>query len=322
MDLAGDALWTDLVALRCTLLDAVGPTDTDEPARILLVRIDSPRGELLDTAVFADVDELGLRLAASPEIRGVVITGPRAGVFVPHFRLVEIAEGAEAIGTTLPWAAARAAYTSVAAVSRFPAVSRALLASPAAGLAELARTHRALDRLGTLPQVVVAAIDGDALAGGCEVALACDLRVMARGDGRIGLVELTAAIPPGAGGTQRLSRAVGHARARSMILRAQTLDADAAHELGLVDEVTSSDDVVDAAVRLAAEVARRSPEAVAAVKRSLGGGRAWRAGIAREAAGFVSTASGRRAIERLRLFDGESSPDGRRTPWRDRSWLP
>jgi enoyl-CoA hydratase/carnithine racemase len=109
-----------------------------------------------------------------------------------------------------------------------PAARDALLASPAAGIAELVRTHAALTRLGSLSQVVVAAIDGDALAGGCELALACDLRVMAEGEGRIGLVEVSAAIPPGAGGTQRLARAVGPARARSMMLRATTLDARSA----------------------------------------------------------------------------------------------
>ena len=321
MLLDGDTLWPDLTALRCTLLADPVDTDDGEPARLLLVRIDSPRGELLDTAVFADLDELGLRLAASPEIRGVVVTGPRAGVFVPHFRLVEIAEGAEAIGRALPWSAARAAYVSVAALARVPGVQDVLLSSPAAGLAELARTHRALDRLGSLPQVVVAAVDGDALAGGCEIALACDLRVMSRGDGRIGLVEVTAAIPPGAGGTQRLSRAVGPVRARSMMLRAVTLDADEAHAAGLVDEVCASEDLLATALALAAEVARRSPEAVLGVKRAVAGGRLWRHGVAREAAGFVSAASGSRAIARIRRFDEESSADGRRTPWRDRTWL-
>lgn len=321
MLLDGDDLWPDLPALRCSLLSEPVPTDDGGSTRLLLVRIDSPRGELLDTAVFADLDELGRRLSVSPEIGGVVLTGPRPGVFVPHFRLVEIAEGAEALGREVPFRLARAAYATISALSRVPALQEALLGSPAAGLAELARTHRALDRLGALPQVVVAAIDGDALAGGCEVALACDLRVMARGEGRIGLVEVTAAIPPGAGGTQRLSRAVGPVRARSMMLRATTLDADQAQAAGLVDEVAASEDVLVTALALAGDVARRSPDAVAAVKRAVGGGRAWREGIVREAAGFVSVASGSRAIARLRRFDAESSPDGRRTPWRDRSWL-
>ena len=266
-----EPIWTDLATLRCTLAPDAVPTDGGGSTRIVVVRLDNPAGDLVDTSVFAELDLLGRRLAGSTAIGGVVITGREPGIFAPHFRLGEIAEGAEALGRPVPYSLARPAFTGVSALSRSGRVRDVLLASPAAGIAELARTHAALDRLGTLPQVVVAAIDGDALAGGCEIALACDLRVMARGEGRIGLVEITAAIPPGAGGTQRLARAVGHARARSMMLRATTYDADAAKAAGLVDEVTTPDDVLDTALAVAAEVARRSPDAVAAVKRSLRG---------------------------------------------------
>ena len=233
----------------------------------------------------------------------------------------EIADGAEALGRPVPYALARIAYVGVAGLSRVDALRARVLASPAAGIAELVRTHQALTRLGALPQVVVAAIDGDALAGGCELALACDLRVMARGDGRIGLVELSAAIPPGAGGTQRLVRAVGAARARSMALRATTLDAQAAHDVGLVDEVCDPADVLATALRVAGEVARRDPAAIGAVKRAMQGGRAFREGLATEGAGFVSTASAPAAIARLRAFAAASDDRGLRTPWRDRSWL-
>ncbi|MFC6238964.1 enoyl-CoA hydratase/isomerase family protein [Longivirga aurantiaca] len=316
-----EPIWTDLATLRCTLAPDPVPTDGGGSTRILVVRLDNPAGDLVDTAVFAELDVLGRRLATSTAIGGVVITGREPGIFAPHFRLGEIAEGAEALGRPVPYGLARLAFTGVAALSRSRRVRDALLASPAAGIAELARTHAALDRLGTLPQVVVAAIDGDALAGGCELALACDLRVMARGEGRIGLVEITAAIPPGAGGTQRLARAVGHAQARSMMLRATTYDADEARAAGLVDEVTAPDDVLATAIAVATEVARRSPDAVAAVKRSLAGGRAWRSGVADEAASFVSTASRTRAIARLKDFAALSDQRGTRTPWRNRTWI-
>jgi enoyl-CoA hydratase/carnithine racemase len=318
---AADSLWTDLATLRCTLVPDPVPTDGGGSTRLLVVRLDNPSGDLVDTAMFADLDQLGRRLAATTAIGGVVITGREPGIFAPHFRLGEIAEGAEALGRPVPYGLARIAFTGVSALSRSDRLRDALLASPAAGIAELARTHAALDRLGTLPQVVVAAIDGDALAGGCEIALACDLRVMARGEGRIGLVEITAAIPPGAGGTQRLARAVGTARARSMMLRATTYDADTAHDAGLVDEVTTPDALLETAIAVATEVARRSPDAVAAVKRSLHGGRAWRSGVADEAASFVSTASRTRAIARLKDFASQSDSRGSRTPWRDRTWI-
>jgi enoyl-CoA hydratase len=320
-DATGDPIWPDLPALTCVLHPDVVTRDDGSTTRVLVVRLTNPAGDLLDTAAFADLDALGRRLAAEPAIGGVVVTGPRAGVFAPHFRLGEIADGAEALGRPVPYALARAAYVAVRGLSRATPVRDRLLASPAAGIAELVRTHEALTRLGAVPQVVVAAIDGDALAGGCELALACDLRVMAQGDGRIGLVEITAAIPPGAGGTQRLVRAVGAARARSMVLRATTLDAESARAVGLVDEVCSPEQVLDVAVRVAGEVARRDPAAIAAVKRTMQGGRAFREGLATEGAGFVAAASGSAAIARLRAFAAASDQTGTRTPWRDRTWL-
>ena len=320
-DATGDLIWTDLRALTCALHPDPVVRDDGTTTRVLVVRLTNPAGDLLDTAAFADLDALGRRLATDATIGGVVVTGPRAGVFAPHFRLGEIADGAEALGRPVPYGLARAAYVGVRGLSRVPAIRDRVLASPAAGIAELVRTHEALTRLGELPQVVVAAIDGDALAGGCELALACDLRVMAQGEGRIGLVEVTAAIPPGAGGTQRLVRAVGAARARSMALRATVLDAEAAHAVGLVDEVCTPADVLDAALGLAREVARRDPAAVRSVKRAMQGGRAFREGLATEGAGFVSTASGSAAIARLRAFAAASDETGARTPWRDRSWL-
>jgi enoyl-CoA hydratase len=321
LDETGDRIWPDLRTLTCELVPDAVERDDGSCARILVVRLTNPAGDLLDTDVFADLDALGRRLADEPGVGGVVVTGPRPGVFAPHFRLGEIADGAEALGRPVPYGLARVAYVGVRGLSRVTAVRDRLLASPAAGIAELVRTHEALTRLGALPQVVVAAIDGDALAGGCELALACDLRVMAQGDGRIGLVEISASIPPGAGGTQRLVRAVGASRARSMALRATTLDASGAYAAGLVDEVCAPDDVLDVALRVAGEVARRDPAAIRAVKRSMQGGRAFRDGLATEGAGFVSTASGSAAIARLRAFAAASDELGARTPWRDRTWL-
>ena len=317
----GDRIWPDLRTLTCALHPEVVARDDGTTTRVLVVRLTNPAGDLLDTAAFADLDTLGRRLAVEPGVGAVVVTGPRAGVFAPHFRLGEIADGAEALGRPVPYGLARVAYVGVRTLSRVTAVRDRLLDSPAAGIAELVRTHEALTRLGAVPQVVVAAVDGDALAGGCELALACDLRVMAQGDGRIGLVEITAAIPPGAGGTQRLVRAVGASRARSMALRASTLDAESAYAVGLVDEVCAPAEVLDVALRVAGEVARRDPAAIHAVKRTMQGGRAFREGLVTEGAGFVSTASGRAAIARLRAFAAASDESGTSTPWRDRTWL-
>ena len=87
-----------------------------------------------------------------------------------------------------------------------------LAKTPLRPLLEIGRIHDVFTRLETMDKAVIAAINGTAMGGGCELALACDYRLMARGDHVIGLIEVLAGIVPGAGGTQRLARTVGGTR--------------------------------------------------------------------------------------------------------------
>jgi enoyl-CoA hydratase len=112
----------------------------------------------------------------------------------------------------------------------------------------------ALGALASLPRVTIAAVNGYALGGGCELALACDLRVGAE-DARLGLPEILLGIIPGAGGTQRLARVVGASRAKELVLSGRPVRADEAVALGLLNRVVSPDDVLDAALGWAAEFA-------------------------------------------------------------------
>jgi len=292
-------------------------TTLDRATGVLTVRISNPPTDLLNAKVLADLDRLTRRLSRDRSVRSVVLTGPRDGVFVPHYDLSEIAAGAEELGLTTPYPAARAALTAVAWLGRVPLANHALAHTPARGLVELLRTTATLDRIGNLPQVVIAAIEGDALGGGCEVALACDVRVMGDGDYRIGLPELTAGIPPGAGGSVRLTRMLGAARASEMILRSITLTPRQAHEVGLVGELVGVGEALARAQRMAADLADRNRTAILAAKRTIRTGSALV-----ESAGFVASASSPEAVARLRTFAAGADPSRGRTPWRDRSWLP
>ncbi|XP_071449749.1 methylglutaconyl-CoA hydratase, mitochondrial [Hetaerina americana] len=109
-------------------------------------------------------------------------------------------------------------------------------------------------RLENLPMPVIAAIDGAALGGGLEMALACDIRV-ASDSAKIGLVETKLAIIPGAGGTQRLSRIAGPAIAKELIFTGRVLDGNEAHQLGVVNHVVKQNDNYDAAFNKAAKIA-------------------------------------------------------------------
>jgi methylglutaconyl-CoA hydratase len=126
--------------------------------------------------------------------------------------------------------------------------------------------------LAALPMPVIAAIEGAALGGGCELALACDLRV-AGGDATLGLPETGLAIIPGAGGTQRLPRLIGAARAKELIFTGRRLTAAvAAGEYGLVEKVVPPGGAFDAACGLAREILPRGPVAVRAAKQAVDAG--------------------------------------------------
>ena len=118
-----------------------------------------------------------------------------------------------------------------------------------------------LSRIETLGKVVIAAVNGFALGGGCELALACNLRVAAE-NARLGLPEVTLGIIPGFGGTQRLARLVGKGRALEIVLSGEMIDAREAHRIGLVNRVVAPGEAVGAAVALARTIASRGPVAV------------------------------------------------------------
>ncbi len=121
-------------------------------------------------------------------------------------------------------------------------------------------------QLANLPMPTIAAIEGDALGGGLELALCCDLRI-ASARARLGMPEVRLAVLPGSGGTQRLPRIVGPARAKELILTGRILAADEAERIGLVNRVVPAGEAVAASVATAEEIAARGPVAVREAKR-------------------------------------------------------
>jgi len=126
----------------------------------------------------------------------------------------------------------------------------------------------AFARLGSLGKPLVAAVSGWALGGGCEVALACDM-IVASETARFGQPEITIGVIPGAGGTQRLTRAVGKAIAMEVILNNRILSAQEALNLGMVNRIVAVERCLDEAVGLAEEIASRAPTAVSGAKRMI-----------------------------------------------------
>jgi enoyl-CoA hydratase/carnithine racemase len=128
-----------------------------------------------------------------------------------------------------------------------------------------AEMQRTFDVVEAFPKPTVAAVNGFALGGGCELAMACDIRIASE-NARFGLPETTLSVLPGAGGTQRLARLVGTGRAIEMILTGRFVDAAEAHAIGLVTAVVPADGLAGELRRLADQILAKGPLAVRLAK--------------------------------------------------------
>ena len=166
----------------------------------------------------------------------------------------------------------------------------------------------ALGALASLPRATIAAVNGYALGGGLELALACDFRICAE-DARFGLPEVLLGVIPGGGGTQRLPRLIGASRAKELIITGRQIRAEEARSIGLVNRIAAPDDVLEAALTWAAELAAgplvAHGLAKAAVDRGLDGTLA--DGLALEREAFVAVARTEDAARGIRSFS-ESGP--------------
>jgi enoyl-CoA hydratase/carnithine racemase len=199
------------------------------------IRLERPPMNALSTQVQQELRAAATEAAEDPAVRAVVVWGGErvfaAGADIKEFE-----------GTTYAQMVTRTAALSAA----FDAVAR-------------------------IPKPVVAAITGYALGGGCELALACDWRVVAE-DARLGQPEIRLGLIPGAGGTQRLARLVGPARAKDLIFSGRMVRADEALRIGLADRVVAADEVYPAAVELVRAYTRGPALALRAAKLAVDGG--------------------------------------------------
>jgi enoyl-CoA hydratase len=190
----------------------------------------------LDVRTLEEIGEVIAAVAADAAVRAVVVTGAGEKAFV--------------------------AGADIAAMSRLGPLE-------ARRFAELG--HRVLDALEALAVPTVAAVNGFALGGGCELAMACDL-VYASERARFGQPEVNLGLVPGFGGTQRLTRRVGLMRAKELVLSGEPIDAATAKAIGLALDVLPSDRLLEHARAKARTIASRGPVAVAQAKRVLQAG--------------------------------------------------
>ena len=195
--------------------DGAGSVEVERVGAVAVVRVDRPRANALSSALLDALVTALESLAA--DLPGAVVLWGGERVFSAGADVRELAD---------------------------PALAPGLLDA----------FRRACDALAGLPRTTIAAVAGYALGGGLELALACDLRVASEA-ARAGQPEILLGIVPGAGGTQRLARLVGPARAKDLVLTGRQVDMAEASRIGLVDRVVAPEDVLDGALLLATELA-------------------------------------------------------------------
>jgi enoyl-CoA hydratase/carnithine racemase len=133
-------------------------------------------------------------------------------------------------------------------------------------MAMIEASHRALSSIARIPKVFIAELNGHALGGGLEIALACDLRFAAEGDYRLGTPEATLGLLPGNGGTQRLPRLIGRSRALDLMITGRTLTPAQAQELGIVDALFPADELHGKTLEYAHKLAGGATKAIGNIK--------------------------------------------------------
>ncbi len=199
-----------------------------------VVTINRPKAlNALNDDTIAEIDHCFTTIRSDTNIRAVILTGAGEKAFVAGADIGELAE-----------------------------------CDVAGGRAKCERGQAAFFKIETLPQPVIAAINGFALGGGCEIAMACDIR-LASEKAKLGQPEVTLGIIPGYGGTQRLARLVGIGKAKQIIFTGDFIPVAEAHRIGLVDEVYPPEELFDKAKELAAKIGQMGPLAVRAAKEAI-----------------------------------------------------
>jgi enoyl-CoA hydratase len=288
-----------------------GRIEVEERGRVLLATLTNAPHGLMDRAIADALGDLVERAERDDGVGAVVLTGAHPERFVAHYDVAELLAGSEA-GPAAPPGPTRAALWAVGAARRVPGAEAALEGTPVAGLVRLERFHDTFLRMQTCGAVFVAALNGSAMGGGSELALACDFRIMARGDFGIGQPEILFGFPPGGGGTQRLARMLGTARALRITLDGGPLTPDEAHEVGIVDRLVDPGELIEAAVAEAAHLGSRIKAAVAATKRAvyLGGSLPLPAGLRVEQAEFASMLATDDARRAMRAYQDRLAETG------------
>jgi enoyl-CoA hydratase len=290
--------------------------DIERRGRVLVVQIDRPPHNFMTAEMVRELQRLVRSLRGDRSVGAVVITGKPEGLFITHYDVGEILASVQRAGIAAPPWLTAIVLRVVGAVRRIPVLRDLGERTPMAAVFELYRIHDLFLEMNRSDKVFIAAINGPATGGGCEISLACDIRLMADTDIAIGLPEMTIDFNPGAGGTQRLPRLVGVGRALQMMLEGRTVSPREALDHGLIGAVVPPDQVKDAAIHMGERLARRSPEAIRSLKRAVyeGASLPLAQGLAVERKWFMVASATDSSQEKMAAMTRQVEADGE-SPW-------
>lgn len=205
---------------------------------VTFVTMDNPPANAIGDQLMTDLDLAADALAADKSVRVIVLTSAHPKNFLAGADIKAMMSNAGSYAGS---------GNGIAAAS--------------------ARMQSLFDKFAKLPKPVIAAINGHALGGGCELAMACDFRIMSAG--RIGLTEVSLGLIPGAGGTQRMTRLLGRAKATELIFTAKQLTPDEALAIGLVTRVVEPDRLIEETTAFAEQLAEGAIHAMGLAKVSI-----------------------------------------------------
>ncbi len=206
----------------------------EKEGAVAIVSIDRPKVlNALNDQTIAELDSCFTSIAADNNILCVILTGGGEKSFVAGADIGELA-----------------------------------VCDVVSGRAKCDRGQTLLFKIENLPQPVIAAVNGFALGGGCEIAMACDIR-LASDKAKIGQPEVNLGIIPGYGGTQRLTRLVGPGKAKEMIFTGDFVTAQEAYRIGLIDQIYPPEELMTKAKEMAEKIASKGPLAIRAAKEAI-----------------------------------------------------
>jgi enoyl-CoA hydratase/carnithine racemase len=250
--------------------------------KVGVIELFNPPHNFMNAIMIRELDRLTLTWEKNPNISAIVITGGIEDIFITHYSVEEIvallsplqniSRALKGLTKLIIWLL----WWSYGFIEHVPMImsvfERVLMVTMFKGIVNLRGIHRVFTRLRYMQKPVIAAINGEALGGGCELAISCDYRIMARGDYRIGLIEALLGIIPGAGGNINLSRLIGPGKAVEMIMDGTFVDPDQAQKIGLITKVVEKKDLMVESLELARRLSTRSTTSVRGIKRAVRSG--------------------------------------------------